>query len=409
MLTLCNLGWLRAVCRAAALALAGVLALAALVAGRAATGALAIVFAFTRVLGRRRLVLARIHQARRRSGDTCRAVGGGLGRYGGSTDQAGERRRQKQCIELILCHDPRHLVLGVGAVGVRQLMIDFPIWFDANPLENRCCHAELALVPFRAIHVTHLRSEGAKKRLQGILFLSTRKSPLLLLCPIYVPTLPSDSDARTIQAGLTSMQQVGPESTLYANLIAPPSVRSWLPAGRIQTRRGSTLGQDFPEASKRLRAVGSASFLLALLQSLCTAVFAISGIRLAIGLTALAAVSGIYAPARGFHQDAIRIPMLILATIGALVNLAVIAWIRRLRAQPSAQWRRRELDPKQKRSERLQITLAIITLILVGLETWTHHKIHRTGPPPSTHAQSALPALENQVDSASPNSPSSRA
>jgi len=148
------------------------------------------------------------------------------------------------------------------------------------------------------------------------------------------------------------------------------------------------LSQDFPEVPNRLRALGGASLLLAILQSLCTAVFAISGVRLAIGLTALAAVSGIYAPARGFHQDAIRIPMLIVAALGSVVNLAVIAWIWHLRAKPSAQWRRRELSTKQKRSERFQVAMAILTLILVGLETWTHPKIHRTGPAPTVRSGS---------------------
>jgi hypothetical protein len=148
------------------------------------------------------------------------------------------------------------------------------------------------------------------------------------------------------------------------------------------------VSQSFLDNPKRMRAISGASFLLALLQSLCTAVFVISGVRLAIGLTALAAVSGIYAPARGFHQDAIRIPMLILATVGAVVNLAVIAWIRHLRANPAAQWRRTEPTAKQRRSERLQIVLAIVTLILVGLETWTHPMIHRTGPPPAEHSTS---------------------
>jgi hypothetical protein len=131
-----------------------------------------------------------------------------------------------------------------------------------------------------------------------------------------------------------------------------------------------------------MRALTGVSLTLAILQSICTAVFAISGIRVAIGLTALAAVSGIYAPAKGFHQDAIRIPMLIFAAAGALLNLGVLGWIWYLRSRPSAQWRRQELSLKQKRSERLQIALSIITLILVGLETWTHPMIHRTGPPP---------------------------
>ena len=142
------------------------------------------------------------------------------------------------------------------------------------------------------------------------------------------------------------------------------------------------MGEDSGEISKGVRALGGVSLAMALLQSLCTAVFAISGIRVAIGLGALAAVSGIYAPARGWHQDAIRIPMLILATVGSLVNLAVLGWIWRLRAQGSAQWRRKELTPKQRRSERLQVALAIVTLVLVGVETWTHTKIHRTGPAP---------------------------
>jgi len=131
-----------------------------------------------------------------------------------------------------------------------------------------------------------------------------------------------------------------------------------------------------------LRALGGASLLFALLQSVCTAVLTISGIRVAIGLSALAVAGGVYAPARGFHQDAIRIPMLILAAGGAILNLAVLAWIRYLRSRPSAQWRRRELSPKQRRSERWQVVLAIVTLILVGLETWTHPMVHRTAPPP---------------------------
>jgi hypothetical protein len=147
--------------------------------------------------------------------------------------------------------------------------------------------------------------------------------------------------------------------------------------------------EDSPEIPKPVRALGGVSLLVAVLQSLCTAVFAVSGIRVAIGLAALAAVSGIYAPARGWHQDAIRIPMLIFAAAGAVVNLAVLAWIWRLRAQGSAQWRRRELTRKQKRSEGLQVALAIVTLVLVGLETWTHTKIHRTGPPPAVHSSTA--------------------
>jgi formate hydrogenlyase subunit 3/multisubunit Na+/H+ antiporter MnhD subunit len=149
-------------------------------------------------------------------------------------------------------------------------------------------------------------------------------------------------------------------------------------------------------AFRRWGAVGGASLLVAMAQSLCTAVLTISGIRVAIGLSALAAASGVYAPARGFHQDAIRIPMLILATLGAIVNLAVLAWTWHLRSRPSAQWRRRERSPKEKRSEKLQVAMAILTLILVGLETWTHARMHRSGPPPAS-AQSIAQPYKGQV------------
>ncbi len=133
-------------------------------------------------------------------------------------------------------------------------------------------------------------------------------------------------------------------------------------------------------ATTRLEAVSGASFLLAMIQSLCTAVFAVSGVRVAIGLSALAAVSGIYAPARGFHQDAIRIPMLWIAVIGAVINLAVLGWTWHLRSRQSARWRRRTLSRREKRSERLQVAMAVTTLMLVGLEMWTHTMVHRTTP-----------------------------
>lgn len=139
-----------------------------------------------------------------------------------------------------------------------------------------------------------------------------------------------------------------------------------------------------PTNPNGLRIIGGASLLLSLLQSMCTAVLTISSIRVAIGLSALAAAGGVYAPAKGFHQDAIRIPMLWLAALGSLVNLAVLGWIWRLRTLPEAQWRRRPLSKKQIRSQILQVTLAMLTLILVGAESWTHKMVHREGPPPAS-------------------------
>jgi hypothetical protein len=124
-----------------------------------------------------------------------------------------------------------------------------------------------------------------------------------------------------------------------------------------------------------MKAVSIASMVVALLQNLCAAILAINGIRLGIGLAALAAGS-IWEPVRVFHRDAIRIPMLIFAVAGAVVNLAVLGWVWRLRARPEAQWRRQQISKKQRRSERLQVAMALLTLMLVASETWLHAVLH---------------------------------
>ena len=143
------------------------------------------------------------------------------------------------------------------------------------------------------------------------------------------------------------------------------------------------------EKTTGMRALSFTSLLMAVLQSICTAVLTVSGIRVAIGFTALTA-SMIYAPVLRFHQDAIRIPMLIIAVAGAVLNLLVLAWIWHLRSRPSAQWRRRALTSKQKRSERLQVALAVLTLLLVGVEMWTHAILSHKNAHAPTHTVAML-------------------
>ena len=118
------------------------------------------------------------------------------------------------------------------------------------------------------------------------------------------------------------------------------------------------------------------SLVFILLQSACTAVMAISGVRVVIGLGALAAAAGLHRPAGGFHADRIRIPMMIVAVGGSLVNLYVLWRIRSLRAKPSSQWRSRPVTIRQRRGETIQIALAIVTLLLVAAEYATHLILH---------------------------------
>lgn len=112
------------------------------------------------------------------------------------------------------------------------------------------------------------------------------------------------------------------------------------------------------------------------LQSACTVVMAVSGYRVLIGLSALAAASGLNRPSSGFHADRFRIPMMIFAVAGSVLNLYVIWRVRSLRARPSSQWRMQPMTTGKRWSENLQIVLAILTFVLVIAEEATHLIVH---------------------------------
>ena len=119
------------------------------------------------------------------------------------------------------------------------------------------------------------------------------------------------------------------------------------------------------------------SFLFILLQSACSAVLALSGLRLLIGIGSLAAAGPVIRLLDTLHGNWLRIPMTLIALTGTLINLYVLWKVRSLRARPSSAWRMAPLDPKTKRSETLQLWISVVTLFLLGLE-WIAH-IHLFG------------------------------
>ena len=123
-------------------------------------------------------------------------------------------------------------------------------------------------------------------------------------------------------------------------------------------------------------AIAWSSFLFALLQSVCTFFAAANGLRFAVGLGSLALSASAGAMVERFHADALRIPMIGLALIGSLLNLAILAQVRRLRHRPSSQWRPQSPSPRKLRMERLQIVLSIATLVLVAVEEGLHYHYH---------------------------------
>ena len=125
-------------------------------------------------------------------------------------------------------------------------------------------------------------------------------------------------------------------------------------------------------------AIAWTSLAFAVLQSICTFFAAMNGLRVGIGISSLVLAASTTAAIDRFHADWLRVPMIILAVLGSIVNLVVLWQIRRLRRLPSAQWRRSPQSSKKMRSERVQLALSIITLILIALEErqhllWLHH------------------------------------
>jgi fumarate reductase subunit C len=124
------------------------------------------------------------------------------------------------------------------------------------------------------------------------------------------------------------------------------------------------------EAARGVIAWSSLFFVL--LQSVCTFFAALDGLRLLIGVGALASVVGAGQRWDRFHADWIRVPMVIFALAGALLNLTILLQVRHLRSRPAAQWRLQPLTPRKVRRERLQLILSMVTLALIVTEEVAH-------------------------------------
>jgi hypothetical protein len=124
------------------------------------------------------------------------------------------------------------------------------------------------------------------------------------------------------------------------------------------------------EAARGVIAWSSLFFVV--LQSVRTFFTALDGLRLVIGVSALASVVGAGERWDRFHADWIRVPMVVFALAGALLNLTILLHVRHLRSRPAAQWRQQPLTPRKVRRERLQMILSVVTLALIVIEEVAH-------------------------------------
>jgi hypothetical protein len=120
------------------------------------------------------------------------------------------------------------------------------------------------------------------------------------------------------------------------------------------------------------------SLLFALLQSLCTFLAAMSGLRLIIGIGSLAISSEVTTTLGRLHANWVRIPMICLAVAGSLLNVLAIMQIRRLRKRPASKWRQLPIAPRKQFLERLQMALSLVALALIFIEECFHLKMFHT-------------------------------
>jgi hypothetical protein len=143
----------------------------------------------------------------------------------------------------------------------------------------------------------------------------------------------------------------------------------------VSSPRASAIGTIASHPQTRVRArlwVSWSSLLFAFLQSVCTFLMAIAGLRLIIGVSSLALSAEVIAVLDRLHAGWLRIPMIGFAFIGATLNLIAILQIRRLRARPASQWRQAPLAASKLRMERWQLALSLITFVLIAVEESLH-------------------------------------
>ncbi|MGD0942201.1 MAG: hypothetical protein ABR905_21115 [Terracidiphilus sp.] len=125
-----------------------------------------------------------------------------------------------------------------------------------------------------------------------------------------------------------------------------------------------------------VKALNWTAISFAALQSICALALALASAGALIGFSLLATFSGFMRLAVAFHADWIRLPMIGIALAGALLNLWVLARMRRLRANPASAWRRHPVDKNQLRREKIQFCVALVTIALVALEAGLHLHYH---------------------------------
>ena len=148
--------------------------------------------------------------------------------------------------------------------------------------------------------------------------------------------------------------------------------------GSVSPLRASASSTDVSPPQERLRVrlwLGWSSVLFAFLQSVCTFLMAMAGLRLIVGVSSLLLSAEGTALLDRLHANWLRMPMISLAFIGATLNLIAILQIWRLRARPASHWRQTPVAASTLRMECWQLALSLITFALIALEEGFHLRL----------------------------------
>jgi len=134
---------------------------------------------------------------------------------------------------------------------------------------------------------------------------------------------------------------------------------------------------ETPSTGSRFQWLGWSTFFLAAVQSVCTLFVAVSGLRLLLSAATFGAALGVMKFFdTNFHIDAIRIPMIIFALVGALFNLVALWQVKRLRNRSASAWRQKQISKSKLTSEGFQLALSITTLLLLAAESYYHYQMN---------------------------------
>lgn len=139
-------------------------------------------------------------------------------------------------------------------------------------------------------------------------------------------------------------------------------------------------GKGFPQVAEDLeqnhvplkRSWGA--FFLATIEAACLIV--VTAGRTGIALSAISA--SVTSWIAFLHRDIFRIPALLLAIIGSMINLWILWRSHRLRNAPSAAWRKRSLTAKERWRISIVLVLSVLTLFTAAFEIHFHRLIHHS-------------------------------